>query len=123
MSDLARQDRLDVPQGSDFVVSWPIYDSNGQPQDLAGWTAKAQARPHAAAALLLAEWSSTGLSPALTLTGSTVTLTIPGSQSTAWDWKTGVYDLLLTDPSSRPVRVAEGPIYVSRAVTRGEGGA
>lgn len=107
---------LVIPQGTTWSISWPVTDANGQPIAGAGWSVRAQVRPYASSGLVLHEWSTT-LGNATIVNGS-VALTVSASDSAAWPWRKGVYDVELTDPSGKVARLAEGTVVVSPEVTR-----
>lgn len=114
-----RQDDLVVIQGEDWAMEWPVVDDNDDPLPIAtGFTLKAQVRSQVRSSTVLHEW--TGPSATATLTGTAVTLKIPGEISAAWEpgWG-GVYDIKLTETATgRDARIAEGAISIDPEVTR-----
>jgi hypothetical protein len=45
-------------------------------------------------------------------------LHIPGTVSSGWVWRTGVWDLELVDSGGKPLRLLKGAVKVSPEVTR-----
>lgn len=111
---------LVVPQGTDTkIVVRNVRDANGTL--IAAWTnysVRSQVRADPSSATVLYEWTSQGGTPNAAFVGSSVELDIPHTVSAAWAWITGRYDVELTDPVGKVSRIAEGPITVSREVTR-----
>lgn len=115
-----RRDRLVIPQGSYWETSWRVRDSDGVPlADLSGWSARAQIRATLDSASVLHEWSVAAGN--VTLSAPWVTLIVFDTDSDAWTWTDGVYDIEVTDPGARVYRIAEGTVFVSREVTRDPG--
>lgn len=109
--------RLLIEQGTTWAVTWPILDSAGNPVTLNGWTVHAQIRASKGSPDVLHEWqTATGNAET---SDNKVTLRVSATESSAWTWRTGVYDVELTDPDSgRVARIAEGVVTVSAEVTR-----
>lgn len=84
------------------------------PVDLTGYTANMQIRPFAQSTNVLYDASAD-----ITLGGplGTITLEIPASATAGFTWWTGVYDLLLTDPSGFVTRLLSGTVTVCPGVT------
>ncbi len=108
--------KLVVEQGTTWAISWPIVDPNGEPVDVTGWTVRAQIRQSATANEVLHEFT-TASGNATTEQGS-VTLSVDPAESSAWDWRSGVYDVELVDPVGRVARIAAGTVTISAEVTR-----
>lgn len=89
------------------------------PVDLTGYTAAMQIRPYPGSDTILYDASAD-----ITLGGplGTVTLEIPASATAAFTWWTGVYDLLLTDPTGFVTRLLSGSVSVCPGVTVPSGG-
>jgi len=113
-SPLALVDDLVILQGDDRPLIWTLADANGEPVNLAGYTAAAQVRGRANSTTVLHEWSTTDGSAVLS--ESSVTLKVDDSES--WTWHYGVYDLHLTDPLGTTQVIARGTVTVTPAVTR-----
>jgi hypothetical protein len=115
---------LCIEQGADWPgLAFPILDEEGQPYDLTGCSAKGQIRRRKDTDAVLFAWSSDpgedeGL---ITLADSTLTIRVLASESDEWDWRSGVYDIELTNPSA-PVgkqvwRIAQGNVIIDQEVT------
>lgn len=112
---------LTIEQGTDYelVLHLASKPPDPQPLDLTGYTARSQFRPNHGhdTAVLYELTTSNGR---LTIDGpaGTITVTIPGEDSSAWQWRTAVYDLELVNPSGRPKRLFKGAVRVDPEVTR-----
>lgn len=114
---------LCVAQGATLtkVLTWTTLPVPGGPAgaaptpvDLTGWTATMQIRAFALSPTVLYD-----ASPDITLGGAagTITLAIPAATTEGFTWWSGVYDLLLTDPSGGVTRFLSGAVTVSPGVT------
>lgn len=114
---------LCIQQNADFdrTFTWTAYTTTpstagGEPQpvDLTGWTASMQIRAFPLASSVLYDASSN-----ITLGGTagTISLAIPGATTAGFSWWSGVYDLLLTNPSGAVTRFLSGSVTVSPGVT------
>ena len=114
---------LCIEQGATFtrVFTWSTLPATGAPAgseptpvNLTGYTAKMQIRAFALSTTVLFDASSD-----IILGGSagTISLAIPASVTEGFTWWSGVYDLLLTDPSGNVTRLLSGSVSVSPGVT------
>lgn len=110
-----RQDHLLIPQGTTWTMRWPLTDAEGNPLDTAGWTVRAQVRARHGAPTVLYEWSS-ALGNA-TIGPTSVDLTVAAAVSSAWGWRTGVYDVELTTAQGVVTRLTQGTVTVDPEVT------
>lgn len=99
---------LEIEQGADYKRTVPVLGLTG---DLTGWTVAGQIRGEHVSAPLLHTLD-------VTCVGSNVVLHVPAATSASWGWRTGRYDVELTDPDGVPVRLLQGPVTVSPEVTR-----
>lgn len=106
---------IKLNQGETSSLIFPVLDEFGAPVNVTGWTGKAQIRSAPGIPTVLYEWSATAGN--LTVAGTTVTLRVAATDSAAWTWCSGVYDLILTDINSNVYRIAEGPVVVDPAIT------
>lgn len=134
---MALHEDLVIPQGKSWVgPTWALV-LDGGPVSLSGRTVKAQIRPTARDAQVLHEWS-TAAENVRVLSGVTVTvehddgttseiqtdaiaLTVTPTESTAWSWRSGVYDVectSTTDPEDVWSIVEESAVRVASEVTR-----
>lgn len=111
-----RSDPLLVPRGVDWGIGWPVQDGAGNPVDLAGWTARAQARLRASSDEVLAEWDSAD--GTIRLENGVLALVFLGNVTGGWGWTAAVYDVVLTSPTGAPTLVAQGGIELLQTVTR-----
>lgn len=86
--------------------------------DITGWTARMEIRDKIGGILLYRLDTSNGR---LTINGpiGMIGLNIPADVSSAWTWKSGVYDLELVDPNGKIGRMIQGKIKVNAEVTTG----
>jgi len=111
-----RHDDLTIPQGTTWGMSWPIVDDSGVPVTVDGWTVRSQIRDSVTATAVLWEWSTDdGTAEAV---ADTVILRLTPAQSSAWTWRTGLYDVELVDPDGEVFRLTQGRVTVDREVTR-----
>lgn len=96
-----------------FLVSYT-------PVSLAGFTARMQMRSTVDSSTILASLTTTGGEIVLDDTNHTITITIPASDTAAYDFASGVYDLELASGAVEPVvtRLLEGNVTVVSEVTR-----
>jgi hypothetical protein len=111
---------LVIPQGTDRPVEIAnVRDGDGTLiTNWAGYSVLAQVRERPDSATVLYTWTSSGGSPNVSFDGATIVLEIAHAVSSAWTWRSGRYDVELTNPSGDVDRIAEGSITVSREVTR-----
>lgn len=100
---------LAIEQGTTWTHGWSVT-YNGTPIDDT-WTARSQIRATAASKDLLHEFA-----PAVTAEGAVV-LGIDPATSSAWTWRSGIYDVEVTK-GDVTLRVARGRVDVSPEVTR-----
>ena len=114
---------LCISQGATYakVFTWIAYPTPDSPVgsvptpvDLTGYTAAMQIRAFPLATGVLYD-----ASPNLTLGGvaGTISLSIPAATTEGFTWWSGVYDLLLTNPSGNVTRFLSGSVTVSPGVT------
>ena len=104
---------LVINQGADFSVTFPVLDTGDQPQDLAGWSARAQVRDRDTDPEPLHDFADE-----LAVTESDIVLTVPAAVSSAWSWTHGRYDLELVSPSGGVTRLVEGAVIMRPEITR-----
>lgn len=133
---MALHEDLVIPAGKSWVSpTWALL-LDGEPVTLTGRTVKAQVRESARDSQVLHEWSTTaGNVRVVTVTvvvenadGSTsevetaaVALTVKPSESAAWAWRVGVYDVESTSTTDAddvwPI-IEESTVRVASEVTR-----
>jgi hypothetical protein len=100
-----------VEQGADYERLFPVFDGNGAPANVDGWTVTGQIR---------GSYGDTTVLHTLTLvpTGTNVRLTIPAATSAAWAWRLARFDIELTAPNTTVTRLVEGAVVVYPEITR-----
>jgi hypothetical protein len=106
-----------IEQGATFSLPVVWKDSAGDPIDLTGWSARMQIRKSKRATDVLHEATSTGGDIVLGDAAGTIVVTIEATDTAAFTWKRGVYDLELIDGTT-VYRLLEGAVEVSPEVTR-----
>lgn len=135
---MALREDLVIPQGKSWVSPvWALITDIGGPVTLAGRTVKAQVREDSRDAQVLWEWSTVrgniAVYDEVTATlenedGTTtevvtvgIALTVKPSESTLWSWRSGVYDVEVTnliDPEDVWSIVEPSAVRVVGEVTR-----
>lgn len=115
---MASKWKIALDQGSDFTLSICIKDPQKNPIDLAGYTARMQARKCLSASEVALELSTDNGLISIDTETSTVTLTIPHDTSSAMEATDYVYDLELTDAYGKVWRCLQGVLTISPEVTR-----
>ena len=103
---------LSIDQGTDFIAEVQVDDVDGTTANLTGYTVSAQARR--------SYGSLTGYSFLPTITdvaGGVCTLSMTGAQTDLLKGRY-VYDIEITDSTSRKFRVIEGQFTVAPGATR-----
>lgn len=112
--------RLVVTKGATWRRKWTLTNP-GDPEtpiDLSsGYTAKGQVRRWYGDDIVLFEWSADQENIELRANGE-IEITVAGSDSAAWAWWYGVYDIELVGPDTEPIRIAAGSVVVSPEVTQ-----
>jgi len=112
-----RIDRLTIPQGTSWEVRWPVQNEEGVAADLTGWSPRAQARERVSSTTSIHEWT-TLLGNISIVEGSTISMRLAPSISSAWDWRTAVFDVELVHVDGRVARISQGELILDPEVTR-----
>lgn len=108
---------LVIPQGSTFKQIYYFKDSAGVAVDLTGYTGRCQFRESVDATATL--YNSLTLGD-VTIVGATgaVTLEIPAATTTAWTFRSAVYDIEIVAADGKVTRLAKGRVRVDPEITR-----
>jgi hypothetical protein len=106
---------LNINQGETWEMTFPVVDTDNEPVNITGWSARAQVR-HGPLEPILYEWSAGNSN--LTLNQNSVTLSVSATASSNWAFTEGTYDLELTDTLGKVYRIAQGRVKVSEEITR-----
>lgn len=121
MTNTLDEKRVDFifDQGADISISTQIFDDNGAVLNITGYHAKMQIRS-AAGGELYDEFSDQGAGPEITITGASglIVVNITSAISAAYLWTKGVYDLKLTDGSSKVTYPYFGDFNLRSRVTQ-----
>ena len=108
---------LVIEQKAAFERRLVYQDVTNRPVNLTGYTAKLQVRATVDAVAVLLELSTENGGIVLGGKSGRIDLYISGAATTALNWTTGVYDLILIPPNGRPRRLVEGTMTVTPGVT------
>lgn len=109
---------LCIEQGATFkqVFIWKTGNP-AVPVDLTGYTARMQARPTPSDSTIFLDLTTENGGITLGADGS-IRLFVSSDETTAYTWKSGVFDLELIDATGTVTRLIQGAITVSPEVTR-----
>jgi hypothetical protein len=107
---------LCLPQGQTWDTSI-VWEADGTPVDLSGWTARMMLRTTAEAASPTVSLS-TATSTMTALSNGTIGLSYSAISSAAITASTYLYDLEVQSPSGNVRRLMQGRAVVSREITR-----
>ena len=100
-----------IKQGDDSPLTFPVLVA-GVPIDATGWTAKAQVRTRTGD--LLHTWSTNNGSAVCDADG----VSLLTDDSTDWEWKSGVFDVVAVSPEGLQLVPVEGTMRLQRLWTR-----
>jgi len=105
-------------QGADFSHIVGLQNSDGSVFSLVGYTARMQIRELTSSALTLLDLN-TG-NGRITVNGAAgqLTLTVNNTDTSAFTWRSGVYDLEIVSSGGLVTRVMQGNATVNLEVTR-----
>jgi len=110
---------LKIYQGASFQKSWKIQDKEGNPVDLTGWSAFCHIRKKKASDDIILEATTENEKLFIEQGEDTVYgFDLEPEDTQIFTMKDAVYDIKLVDPQGHAVRIQEGKISVSLAVTR-----
>ena len=98
---------LEIAQGSDYRRVIPVLREDGQPRLLTGWSARGVIRPSPDGDLLY--------ELPVTVSAGKITITVPGTDSLAWEFRQAVYEVVLIGPQRQRERRARGRVVVDPA--------
>lgn len=107
-----------IEQGATLSQSFVWTDSSGAAINLIGYTARMQVRSSVTSATTLLELTTENGGITITGGSGTVTLTQTATQTAAYTWRQGVYDLELVSGGGVVTRLVQGSVTVSPEVTR-----
>lgn len=110
---------IKIYQGQAFKLHLVWKDGAEVPIDVTGYTARMQIRRSVRSSEVLFELSSAaGEGITLGTVNGVIDLRISAEDSSAFTFRSGVYDLELTPPDGEVVRLIQGGVTVSPEVTR-----
>lgn len=104
---------LEIDQGEDYDRVIPVTDTtpDEEPVDVTGWSILGQIRERYESDTILHTLN-------ITIAGTELILSIPGSVSSAWTWRLARYDIKLTSPDLKRRRFMKGMVVVDPEVSR-----
>jgi hypothetical protein len=106
-----------IEAGADYTALLTWQDASGNPIDITGWTAEMMIRTDYSSTTPLVTLSS-GSGISLGGTAGTIAIDIPAAETAPLAEGLAIYDLLLTDATGKPMRLIQGTVTISPAVTR-----
>jgi hypothetical protein len=113
---VASTKNFEVDQGATFSFQIEYLDSNDNPIDLTGSTAKMQIRDTKGGKQLVTTLS-TPSSNGINIAGNMITVTIPANATNKLIFPKSAYDILVTDTNGNKIRILEGFLTLDRSVT------
>lgn len=109
-------------QGATLDRTLTYKTDAGVPIDITGWTARMQIRSRAGGTLYATLATAGTVDGTITLGGTagTIRLLVAAGVTSLWTFRSGYYDLELTNPAIDPAlvrRLLHGPFVLSREVT------
>lgn len=99
---------LYVYAGDVFEVRFYLYDSDGDPATLTGYTAESQVRLTALSSLVIVEFTTD-------IDDNAITLSLTDSETS--DLSSGLFDLQITDSDGVPTTLVYGDVRVKQDIT------
>lgn len=112
----AKRYDITIEQGTQFQLVVLVKDGTGI-RNLTGYTAKLDIKKYVSDATPAAQYSSPSSGVVVDGPNGLVTITITGTQTTAYTFKSGAYDLKITSGGGAPERILQGGVTVSPQVT------
>lgn len=94
-----------------------VWKRDGVIVDMTGWTARMEIRDRIGGTLLFRLDTTNGR---LTVGSNGMGLNISHLVSSAWDWRSGLYDLEVIDANGRIGRLLEGKVKIRPEITTGD---
>ncbi|CAB4122175.1 hypothetical protein UFOVP26_109 [uncultured Caudovirales phage] len=117
MSDIQKIN-LTIEQGATFRYKFAWVDTKKRAINLTGYTARMQIRATVEDVAILAELTTSNGGLVVSEISGIVSLLMSDTQTSAFNWTKGVYDIELISPNSEVYRMVSGSVTVSKEVTR-----
>lgn len=109
--------KIEIEQGATFKIQLTWTDENALAIDLTGWTARMDIRASISAASPLHQLTTENGGITLGDAAGTIDLLISATDTEAFTFDSGVYDLEMVN-GSEVTRLLKGSIKVSKEITR-----
>lgn len=107
-----------IQKGTDSGRRWLVNSkATGIPYDLTGWTVRSQIRTSFGSSVVEHEFSTTLGNAQLTADGEVI-LSWSAAETSAWKFRMAVYDIELTSPEGKTLRLDGGSVSALPEVTR-----
>ena len=107
-----------IEQGATFRHTLTYLDSDENPINLTDYEANMEIRSTVREEEVLAFLSTSNSKISINGTEGQIVLVIDPSETSTYDWETGVYDLELVSPPGEITRLVYGSVTISPEVTR-----
>lgn len=111
---------LSIEQGATWVLSLVWRDSDEEPIDLTGYSARMQVRPSVGSDEVLLNLSTEGGQITLGGAAGTIVIEVDAETTAAVQGRRGAYDLELESSDGTVTRLLRGSVAISPEVTRPE---
>ena len=109
---------ITIEKGSTFTLSLTWQDSNGDPIDITGYSARMQVRQSVSDDTALLDLTSGGGDIVLGDAAGTIIVTVSDTDTAALVARRGVYDLEMESSGGVVTRLLEGTVLITEEVTR-----
>lgn len=107
-----------IEQGVTLIKTFVLKDSDGVVIDLTGYTARMQIRQKVHSTTSYVDATTANGKLAIDGSNGKITLTLTDTETSAFEWTAGVYDLEIEATDGTVSRVIQGAVTVSQEVTR-----
>ncbi len=109
---------LIINQGSTLEHVVSVQNSNGTAFDLTGYTVALKARPTVESSTVLIDLSTANGKIVVSGLAGQITLNMTNAETSALTWRTGYYDMEITNSGGKVTRLISGIVTVFPEVTR-----
>lgn len=107
---------FNVEQGIDWDVTLELKNPDNSIKDLTGYTAKMGIKANSVASNIIASIED---GDGITITGNQgkIRLTLSNTITQTFTFETAIYDLILTDPANKKIKLLKGKIINDKIIT------
>jgi hypothetical protein len=107
-----------MKQGATIKRNYYLKNANGTAKDLTSFTAKCEIRDKPGGNVILSLTSSPAAGITITAATGLIAVVITKTQSAAFNFTVGEYDMRITNASSEDTYIAEGKVYLTPRITQ-----